>query len=102
MKGIVESLVSGHRRRRGDCEYAVRPRESLGQAAGDVCRDGRTTAAPQVTGLTDKTGNSLTRNVDHGDDPRQFDVDYNVEGMSVGYRWFQAKNLKPQFRLDLG
>jgi beta-glucosidase len=29
-------------------------------------------------------------------------VDYNVEGMAVGYRWFQEKNLKPQFAFGFG
>jgi beta-glucosidase len=29
-------------------------------------------------------------------------VDYNVEGMAVGYRWFQEKNLKPLFPFGFG
>jgi len=32
----------------------------------------------------------------------EFPVDYNVEGMAVGYRWFQEKNLKPQFAFGFG
>jgi len=31
-----------------------------------------------------------------------FDVDYNVEGMAVGYRWFQEKNRKPLFPFGFG
>jgi beta-glucosidase len=58
---------------------------------------------PHVTGLTDKTGNNaLTEKVDHGDDPRNFPVDYNVEGMLVGYRWFQAKDKQPLFPFGFG
>ena len=57
---------------------------------------------PHVTGLTEKTGNNgadagATRN-----QPRNFTVDYNVEGMAVGYRWFQEKNKQPLFPFGFG
>ncbi len=31
-----------------------------------------------------------------------FDVDYNIEGADVGYKWFAAKNLKPLFPFGYG
>ncbi len=31
-----------------------------------------------------------------------FDVDYNVEGAAVGYKWFDKKGLKPQFPFGYG
>ena len=34
--------------------------------------------------------------------PKPFDVDYNVEGMAVGYRWFQEKNKQPLFPFGFG
>ena len=34
--------------------------------------------------------------------PQPFDVDYNVEGMAVGYRWFQEKNEQPLFPFGFG
>jgi beta-glucosidase len=60
---------------------------------------------PKVTGLTERTGNN---GADAGTTarprqrPQEFDVDYNVEGMAVGYRWFQQKNLKPLFPFGFG
>ena len=33
---------------------------------------------------------------------RNFTVDYNVEGMAVGYRWFQEKNKQPLFPFGFG
>lgn len=60
---------------------------------------------PKVTGLTERTGNN---GADAGTStrprqrPQEFDVDYNVEGMAVGYRWFQQKNLKPLFPFGFG
>jgi beta-glucosidase len=59
---------------------------------------------PQVTGLTPRTGNNadaVTRNQPR-QRPRAFAVDYNVEGMAVGYRWFQEKNIKPLFPFGFG
>ena len=56
---------------------------------------------PHVTGLTEPTGNTATRNQPRSR-PVEFDVDYNVERMAVGYRWFQEKNLKPLFPFGFG
>jgi beta-glucosidase len=57
-----------------------------------------------VTGLTERTGNNadaVTRTQPRAR-PVEFPVDYNVEGMAVGYRWFQEKNLMPQFAFGFG
>jgi len=59
---------------------------------------------PQVTGLTERTGNNadaVTRNQPR-QRPQPFTVDYNVEGMAVGYRWFQLKNKQPLFPFGFG
>jgi beta-glucosidase len=59
---------------------------------------------PHVTGLTPKTGNNadtVTRNQPR-ERPVEFPVDYNVEGMAVGYRWFQEKKLQPLFPFGFG
>jgi beta-glucosidase len=57
---------------------------------------------PQVTGLTPRTGNNGTDAAGSRNQPRNFPVDYNVEGMAVGYRWFQQKNIKPLFPFGFG
>ncbi len=36
------------------------------------------------------------------DNPNLFDVDYNIEGANVGYKWFEAKNLTPLFPFGYG
>ena len=60
---------------------------------------------PQVTGLTERTGNN---GADAGTSsrprqrPQPFTVDYNVEGMAVGYRWFQEKDKQPLFAFGFG
>jgi beta-glucosidase len=58
---------------------------------------------PHVTGLTQTTVNngmdgSTTKDVQ----AKNFPVDYNVEGMMAGYRWFQAKGKKPLFPFGYG
>ena len=57
---------------------------------------------PHVAGLTAKTGNNGADASAAGNQPRDFPVDYNVEGMAVGYRWFQEKSRQPLFPFGFG
>ncbi|HEY5055872.1 MAG TPA: glycoside hydrolase family 3 C-terminal domain-containing protein, partial [Acidobacteriaceae bacterium] len=57
---------------------------------------------PQVTGLTPRTTNNGADARTARNQPRNFAVDYNVEGMAVGYRWFQEKNRQPLFPFGFG
>ncbi len=57
---------------------------------------------PHVSGLTERTGNNGADAADAGEQTKNFPVDYNVEGMAVGYRWFQEKNKQPQFPFGFG
>jgi beta-glucosidase len=58
---------------------------------------------PHVTGLTVETGNNgMSASAKKGKAPEDFSVDYNVEGMMVGYRWFQAKDKHPLFPFGFG
>jgi beta-glucosidase len=57
---------------------------------------------PHVTGLTEKTGNNGADGGGGRNQARDFPVDYNVEGMAVGYRWFQAKGKQPLFPFGFG
>jgi beta-glucosidase len=56
---------------------------------------------PQVTGLTAQTGNNGADGRGRNQ-ARDFPVDYNVEGMAVGYRWFQEKGKQPLFPFGFG
>ena len=57
---------------------------------------------PHVTGLTAKTGNNGMNAAVAGEQQKNFTVDYNVEGMLVGYKWFEAKDKKPLFPFGFG
>lgn len=58
---------------------------------------------PHVPGLTSQTANNgMNAAAKNGEEAHDFTVDYNVEGMMVGYRWFQAKNEKPLFPFGFG
>jgi beta-glucosidase len=57
---------------------------------------------PSVTGLTPNTTNNGSDATRTSNQPRDFPVDYNVEGMAVGYRWFQEKNKQPLFPFGFG
>jgi beta-glucosidase len=58
---------------------------------------------PQVTGLTPQTvNNGGGARAGGRNQARNFPVDYNVEGMAVGYRWFQQKNRQPLFPFGFG
>jgi beta-glucosidase len=55
---------------------------------------------PHVTGLTEATTNNGMNG--QAAQARNFTVDYNVEGMLVGYKWFQAKHEQPLFPFGFG
>jgi beta-glucosidase len=58
---------------------------------------------PHVTGLTNRTANNgMDAAAKKDEEPHGFTVDYNVEGMMVGYRWFQVKKEKPLFPFGFG
>ncbi|HEV2645819.1 MAG TPA: glycoside hydrolase family 3 C-terminal domain-containing protein [Acidobacteriaceae bacterium] len=57
---------------------------------------------PHVSGLTERTTNNGLDAKGGAHNERDFPVDYNVEGMAVGYRWFQQKNIKPLFPFGFG
>jgi beta-glucosidase len=58
---------------------------------------------PQVTGLTPATGNNgMDAGAHDGKEAKNFKVDYNVEGMLVGYKWFEVKDRTPLFPFGFG
>jgi beta-glucosidase len=62
---------------------------------------------PSITGMTEQMMNfrrdaGTTPHSEPRVQPKPFDVDYNVEGMAVGYRWFQEKNKQPLFPFGFG
>jgi beta-glucosidase len=57
---------------------------------------------PHVTGLTEHTANNGMAGHSREEEPHDFPVDYNVEGMMVGYKWFQAKGKTPLFPFGFG
>jgi beta-glucosidase len=58
---------------------------------------------PKVTGLTARTGNNgMDGGGFHGMESKNFTVDYNVEGMKVGYKWFQVKDETPLYPFGFG
>jgi beta-glucosidase len=57
---------------------------------------------PHVTGLTERTGNNGMSASAKGVQEKNFTVDYNVEGMLVGYKWFEVKDKTPLFPFGFG
>lgn len=58
---------------------------------------------PNVDGLTLKTGNNgLSGGNSDTEQAKDFPVDYNIEGMAVGYKWFQVKKEQPLFPFGFG
>jgi beta-glucosidase len=55
---------------------------------------------PKVTGLKPTTQNNGMNG--RGDEEKDFTVDYNVEGMAVGYKWFREKHETPLFPFGFG
>ena len=57
---------------------------------------------PHIDGLTGRATNNGADGGSALSRPRNFTVDYNIEGMAVGYRWFQEKDHKPLFPFGFG
>ena len=57
---------------------------------------------PQVSGLTAGAGNNGMNGGGHRKKAKNFTVDYNVEGMAVGYKWFQVKQETPLYPFGFG
>jgi beta-glucosidase len=57
---------------------------------------------PHVAGLTARTGAGSADGNAGGEQAKDFPVDYNVEGMMVGYKWFEAKGKTPLFPFGFG
>ena len=57
---------------------------------------------PHVTGLTERTGNNGMNASAKGEQQKNFTVDYNVDGMLVGYKWFEVKGKTPLFPFGFG
>jgi beta-glucosidase len=55
---------------------------------------------PKVSGLKPSTRNNGMNG--GGDEEKNFTVDYNVEGMAVGYKWFEEKHETPLFPFGFG
>ncbi len=57
---------------------------------------------PQIPGLVAETGpGGLPENAHHNK-PIPFDVDYNLEGARVGYKWFESQRETPLFAFGYG
>jgi beta-glucosidase len=56
---------------------------------------------PKVPGLTASTKNNGMNGAEANQE-KNFPVDYNVEGMAVGYKWFQMKHETPLFPFGFG
>ena len=84
----------------------------VGVLAGDVDASGRLPLTfpqseaqlprPAIPGMSAKTSSNgvVTYGLTSG--LKAFDVDYDIEGADVGYRWFQRENTKPLFPFGFG
>ncbi|MBV8675168.1 MAG: fibronectin type III-like domain-contianing protein, partial [Acidobacteriaceae bacterium] len=59
-------------------------------------------AFPQVPGIDLKPVPPPAGSKQRGMRLPPFDVDYNIQGARVGYKWFESKNLKPLFPFGYG
>ena len=85
-------------RRRGDRRGAVRRRQSVGPPARDLSGFDRATSAPCPSGAETVEPSFAG----HGKPGQTLDIDYNIEGADVGYRWFARQQAKPLYPFGFG
>ena len=57
---------------------------------------------PQIPGLDAETGSGRLPEAAHHAEPVPFDVNYNIEGPRVGYKWFESRHETPLFPFGYG
>ena len=103
VKGIVEAWYPGIGGGEAIADVLYGRVNASGKLPVTFAVDDAQLAHPTVAGLTETTGNNgMNGGGDHGKRPKNFPVDYNVEGMKVGYKWFEAKNETPLFPFGFG
>ena len=65
-------------------------------------KDDAQLAHPQVPGLAAQAGPGSLPEAAHHQKPVPFDVDYNIEGARVGYKWFESQHETPLFPFGYG
>jgi beta-glucosidase len=106
VKGIVEAWYPGIGGGEAIANVLFGRVNASGKLPVTFATDDEQLPHPHVAGLTEATGNNgMNGGGDggfHGMESKNFPVDYNVEGMKVGYKWFEAKDETPLFPFGFG
>jgi beta-glucosidase len=102
VKGIVESWFPGIGGGQAIAKVLFGRVNPSGKLPVTFAEDDAQLPHPKVTGLTETTANNGADGKGGTHAEKNFTVDYNVEGMAVGYRWFQEKKEKPLFPFGFG
>ena len=101
VKGIVEAWYPGIGGGEAIADVLYGRVNPSGKLPVTFAMDDAQLAHPHVAGLTATTGNN-GMNGGGGKEAKNFTVDYNVEGMLVGYKWFEVKHETPLFPFGFG
>ena len=103
VKGIVEAWYPGIGGGEAIANVLFGRVNASGKLPVTFAADDAQLPHPHVAGLTATTGNNgMNGGGLHGMESKNFPVDYNVEGMKVGYKWFEAKDETPLFPFGFG
>ncbi len=103
VKGIVEAWYPGIGGGGAIADVLFGRVNASGKLPVTFAADDAQLPHPKVTGLTATTeNNGMNGGGFHGMQSKNFAVDYNVEGMKVGYKWFQVKDETPLFPFGFG
>jgi beta-glucosidase len=102
VKGIVESWYPGIGGGQAIADILFGRTNPSGKLPVTFAASDSDLPHPHVTGLTERTTNNGGDASAANGEAKDFTVDYNVEGMAVGYRWFQEKKKEPLFPFGFG
>jgi beta-glucosidase len=102
VQGVIEAWfpgIGGAQALAGILFGSVNP---SGRLAITFPKDDAQLPRPQVPGLAAETQARAAAGAAHHNKPVPFDVDYNIEGARVGYKWFESQHETPLFPFGYG
>ena len=102
VQGVIEAWFPGIGGAQSLADILFGDVDPSGRLAITFAKDDAQLPRPQVPGLAAETEARSAPGGARRNRPTPFDVDYNIEGARVGYKWFESQHETPLFPFGYG